>query len=210
MPCWVKICGVRDLATALLIEKNGFSAVGFNFYPKSKRFISPEEARFISENLTTIKKVGIFVNEEPEKIIRILNYVGLDYLQLHGNEPPEIIRKFPHSTVIKAIPAMENLPELIESYISKSPFAILIDTPTENYGGSGKTFNHQRLSFLKELDFPVIIAGGLNESNFQQPLKIFKPFGLDFNSGVEISPGIKSSRKIVSLKKKLKEAGCLS
>ncbi len=207
MQLWIKVCGIKSIEDAKLVEKLGFNAIGLNFYPGSKRYIPPEEAKKISK-ATRIKKVGIFVNENPGKVVEIYREVNLDLIQLHGDEPAEYIKKLPPQTVIKALHADENLQKRIEEYINLPLFAILVDTPSKSYGGSGRRFEWEKFSFLAKLDFPIIIAGGLNPDNFCEAVRIFKPFGLDFNSGVEMEPGKKDPVKLREISTKIKEGAC--
>ncbi len=208
MQLWIKICGIKDITTAKLIESLGFSAIGLNFYKPSKRYITPQKAAEISSALQQIQKVGIFVNSSMEDILDIISQVNLDILQLHGDESPEFISKLPPIRVIKAFQATKDLKDKITPYLELPLFGIIIDTPSKNFGGSGKTFKWEDFLFLRELQIPIIIAGGLNTENFCRPLKILKPFGLDFNSGLEKTAGTKDHKKIKLLSQRLKEEKC--
>ncbi len=210
MQPWVKVCGIKDLETALLLEELGFDALGFNFYPRSKRYITPEEAASISKNLQKIKKVGVFVNSTAEEILEIREQVGLHLIQLHGNEPPRLIEELPAGSVIKYLPATPDLHRNVSIYSRLDIFALLIDTPTRNYGGSGRSFNWEDFTFLRHTEKPIIVAGGLNPDNFCDAIRILSPFGLDFNSGLEKSPGTKDPSKLRLLAKRLKEESCSS
>ena len=205
---WVKICGVKERKIAELIEELGFNAIGLNFYPPSPRYVTPEQAQEITRDLK-IKKVGIFVNEDPSKILETGEKAGLDFFQLHGNETPEVIEKIGPERVIKAIPADENLQKNLELFNNLPLFAILLDTPGKIFGGSGKRFNWENFKEIaSKISHRIIVAGGLTPWNFCHAIKLLKPFGLDFNSGVEKEKGEKDPEKIKLLSKKLKEERC--
>ena len=202
---WTKICGIRDLKTALYVEKLGYDALGLNFYQNSKRYIFIDEAEIIVKKLTRIKKIGIFVNPSLEEIELMDKILKLDYIQLHGTESPEFIKQLPNNKVIKAIPADQNLKNNIKLYEIPELFALLIDSPTKQFGGSGKKFNWENFTFIKDITKRIIIAGGLNQDNFIYPLNSLSPFGLDFNSGVEDNNGKKNMKLLFQLKNKLEE-----
>ncbi len=195
----IKICGITRAEDALFISKQGVDAIGFVFYEKSKRYITPLDARKIVDTLPPfVSKVGVFVNKEEGLLIDIARYVKLDTIQLHGDEDLNYIsnikRFYP---VIKAIPiATEKDISNIEKY---KDIHLLFDTKTKGYGGSGKTFPWEILKpYTKELG-PFILSGGLNPDNIRSAIETLKPYGVDVSSGVEISPGIKDHEKILRL-----------
>ena len=134
----VKICGITNLEDAMASVESGASALGFNFYPKSPRYISPEAAAEITSKLPAgVIKVGVFVNAQTEETARI---AGLDVVQLHGDESPAQI-----PAGIRTWKAFRVTPEFDMSMLDEWPVdAFLLDTPTAAYGGSGETFDWRR------------------------------------------------------------------
>ncbi|MEN6423621.1 MAG: phosphoribosylanthranilate isomerase [Smithella sp.] len=191
----VKICGITNKKDALFAAECGAAALGFIFYPPSPRYIKPDEARKIISALPDQPvKVGVFVNEKPEDIKRILEHCGLDMIQLHGDEPPEYCRQFPLSMIIKAV-ELKNEDDVNRAY-SYDVAAILVDSRhTGLYGGTGKTVNW-KLSRRFSNKKPLILSGGLNADNVAEAMKIVAPAALDINSGVEASPGKKDHKKL--------------
>lgn len=178
----VKICGITTLSAAKVAEKAGVDYIGFVF-ASSSRSIKPEDAANIASKLSpTLKKVGVFVNESIETIEEIAAKVGLDLVQLHGDEPEAFAKKLSYP-VIKAFSIDKVEPETIKSYPAEY---LLIDSPSAEYrGGSGKTFSWE---LLDELNIPrekLILAGGLSRDNINSAIELVRPFGVDVSSGVE-------------------------
>lgn len=178
----VKICGITTLPAAKVVEKSGADFIGFVFAPSS-RSITPEDATNIAKQLSPkLKKVGVFVNESIETIEAIATKVGLDIIQLHGDESEAFAKKLPYP-IIKAFSIDKVKPNQIRSYPAEY---LLIDSPGDNYrGGSGKTFSWE---LLDELDIPrerLILAGGLSSDNINQAIELVRPYGVDVSSGVE-------------------------
>ena len=196
----VKICGLTNREDAFSALEAGADALGFIIYEKSKRFIKAIDVRHITAQLPPfVTKVGVFVNEDPRRILEILSYAHLDFAQLHGDESPEVCEYIGASKVIKAfrLRTTEEV-EKIRPYIGKVK-AILLDTfSRESYGGTGKTFDWNIAKAVKETfpDTPLILSGGLNPDNVHLAVKEIKPFAVDVSSGVEESPGKKDSKKI--------------
>ena len=200
----IKICGITNLDDALAVAESGADALGFIFYPKSPRYVSPEKARKIIENLTgEITRVGVFVNHRADEIKEIVDFCGLNLVQLHGDETPEYCRQFPASTLVKAFsPRDENDLQVLKDYPVK---AILVDTHDPKlYGGTGKTSNWKLASKIKE-SHPLILSGGLNIDNIIEAIETVHPNAVDINSGVESSPRKKDHdkvRKIIEIVRK--------
>lgn len=188
----VKICGVTTIDVAKAVEKHGATFIGFVF-AKSSRRILPEDAKTIAEGLSPhLKKVGVFVNESVEKMEEIAQLVGLDYIQLHGDEPKEIAEQL-SVPVIRAF----SIDDLTEDQVLDYPCDYyLIDSPGANYrGGSGKPFDWDKLNTLNISRDKVILAGGLSVENVQAAIKTVGPVGVDVSSGVE-TDGTKDITKI--------------
>lgn len=194
----IKICGITNVEDAIHACDSGADALGFIFYEKSPRYITPETAKHTIERLprdTTL--VGVFVNHDSQAVKEIYAFCGLDLIQLHGDESPEYCRQFPESILIKTFsPRSEEDRNIIKNYPVK---AILIDARDSGlYGGTGKTSNWEMAATLKE-KYPLILAGGLNPGNIMEAIKTVSPHAVDVNSGVEVSPAKKDQEKVKTI-----------
>lgn len=201
-----KVCGITTIEAAQVVEQAGADFIGFVFAP-SKRRISPHNAAAISSSLSpSIKKVGVFVNESKENIQYIAKKVGLDYIQLHGDETATFAKSL-QLPIIKAF----SIDAVHASTIRAFPCAYyLIDSPAEKYrGGSGKTFDWNRLTTLQLDHTKLILAGGLSVKNVEDALKNVRPAGIDVSSGVE-TDGKKDSNKIEAFVNKVKTSITIS
>ena len=197
----IKVCGITRSQDALYAAKAGADAVGFIFYPPSPRYIGPEEARIIIEQLPPfIDVVGVFVDKKRMEVEEIIQYCRLNYAQLHGEESPKyterLVRDSTPCEVIKAfrVGSQTNSDEF-KPYVPHVR-AFLLDTYDKDIaGGTGKSFDW---SIIESLDFvrPYVLAGGLNPENVTAALRAVKPCCVDVNSGVEESPGVKDHRLI--------------
>lgn len=194
----VKICGITNLADAITASDAGANYLGFIFYPKSPRSITPELARDIIANLqTTAKKVGVFVNATINDINSTVDLCGLDIIQLHGEETAEFAQQLDFKRVWKAfhITSMAD----IEQAAAFPAAAILVDTATTTLrGGTGKTCDWQ-LATEAAAKFTTVLAGGITPANIREAINKVKPFAIDVASGVEVAPGIKEHNKIRQL-----------
>ena len=192
----VKICGITNLADALIAIEAGADALGFIFYPKSLRYISPENTAQIVKQLPPfIEKVGLFVNETAENINRHFKISGISLAQLHFeiDEVEKNKLSVPNIRVIRA----KNRGDL-DLYLDEYRF---IDAFVEEFGGAGKRLN---LDWFKDRDnSKIIIAGGLTPENLSE-IKGFGFYGVDVSSGVEESKGKKSKEKVISFVEKAK------
>lgn len=194
----IKICGIQNLKTALFCEKIGVDLIGFNFVKTSKRYIDPENVLQITKKLQKIAKVGLFVDENIEKVNEIAETLDLDFLQLHGNEDLHFIEKC-IKPVIKAFRVSDDFnQEILNSFDSKNIKYFLFDGLK-----NGQKFDHKILNTLK-ISKPYFIAGGLNESNIANIIEEYKPFGVDIASGVEDRNGDKDLEKIEKINHILK------
>jgi phosphoribosylanthranilate isomerase len=180
----VKICGITNREDALAAVDAGASAIGFNFYRESPRYISHTGAAMIAERTpANVWRVGVFVNETPDTIAKIVLDAGLDVAQLHGTSDARGVR------VWQAIPAnveIKAMPKDVE--------ALLIDTPADGMsGGSGKTWDWSK---APRLDLKIIIAGGLDADNVRTAIEQAHPWGVDACSRIEKSPGLKDREKM--------------
>jgi phosphoribosylanthranilate isomerase len=195
MPIKVKICGITQYEDAKTAVSLGVDALGFIFYPKSLRYIHPKEAREIIKRLPPfIAKVGVFVDNEASLIMAVVQQTGIDTIQLHGKEPPSLCEKLPMS-VIKAFAVGPDFdPAILDSYRASG---YLLDTWSETQaGGTGRTFDWTIAKSIAQYHHNIILAGGLGPTNIAEALETVQPYAVEFNSGVEIKPGIKNPRKM--------------
>lgn len=197
----IKMCGTTSIEDAHKAVELGVDALGFIFVNTSDRFIDVEKAREITRSLPPfVNKVGVFVNEGITEIEEIVDYLGLDAIQLHGEEEPDfcenIVRAVPSCTVLKAFRVGDHSRQ--EDFIPYHSYVngFVLDTYVKDKeGGTGLSFDWSILPKLN-LQRPYILAGGLNPENIAEALKETSPFGVDVNSGVESSPGVKDHDKL--------------
>lgn len=197
----VKICGLRRKEDIEYANELKPDYVGFVF-AKSKRQIEVEQALYLISFLDKeIKTVGVFVNEPVENALKIAQTLNLDVLQFHGDETQDYIDNFKNFTVWKAIRIKDK--EDLEKTKEFKVNSFVFDTLTKNeYGGTGKTFNWEVLKEM-ELNVPIILAGGLNENNVEEAIKIVDPYAVDVSSGVE-TEGYKDFKKLKSFIEKVR------
>jgi phosphoribosylanthranilate isomerase len=200
----IKICGITNFRDAVKSLDCGADALGFIFYEKSKRYISPPEAQKIIKELPPfVTKVAVFVDCPFRQIIKITSELFINAIQLHGSETPEFCAKFSYP-VIKALRIKDSIDILqVDSFATQT---ILFDTYSESdYGGTGKSFNWKVLEKLNT-DKKIILSGGLNPGNIEKAITTVRPYGVDVSSGVETSPGIKDHKKIKKFIEAVKNA----
>ena len=188
---YVKICGITSVDDARAAVDAGADAIGINFVPGSPRCVDVETASEISRAVAgRVVRVGVFLDPAPEEVRERVERVGLDVVQLHGAEPPELLRAIPYP-ILKAIPADEQL----ESHASRYPDAdILIDHPSG--GGSGQGWPFDRARGLVAAGRRVWIAGGLGPDNVAAAIRAALPHGVDASSSLEDRPGRKNPNRI--------------
>jgi phosphoribosylanthranilate isomerase len=190
----IKVCGITRLEDALTASRLGVDAIGFVFYPKSPRYISPEKAAAIIRQLPPfVSAVGLFVNPKQSDIDAVLQHCPLGVIQLHGDESPEFCMAQPRR-VMKAIP-VSGAKDLKRAQFYSCPVLLDAKAPEGIYGGTGTSFDWSLLEGFKH-DYPLILAGGLNADNVEEALSVRQWFALDVSSGVETSPGIKDEAKL--------------
>lgn len=191
----VKICGIAREEDALAAVSVGAWAVGFVFYKKSPRYISPSRARKIVESLPPfVTPVGVFVDLNERAVRDICRFTRIQTVQLHGEETPQYCSRFKDFKVIKAFRVCEDFDfKRVSRYAAA---AYLFDAYQNNIpGGTGQTFAWERLEGQK-FDRPVILSGGLNPENVQAAIRAVNPFAVDVSSGVEKAPGVKDARLV--------------
>lgn len=182
----VKICGITNRDDAMAAVDAGASAIGFNFYRDSPRYISPTGAAMLAEKIpANVWKVGVFVNEEAEAVARVALQVGLDVAQLHGTSEARGMRIWQACTIGDWWLVGEGA----------EAEALLIDKSSEKtYGGTGQTWEWPEAP--RNIPMKIIIAGGLDAENVQQAIKETHPWGVDACSRIECEPGLKDHDKM--------------
>jgi phosphoribosylanthranilate isomerase len=212
---WVKICGITNVQDALTAVDAGADALGFVFYEKSPRRVSPETACEIVEKLPSkIERVGVFVDESAERMLEVAQQAGLSAVQAHmGFAEPgrvqDLLLLNENATTYKVIAVMA-ASELGSELGREGRFllgteirmfyALMLDSVSTTVpGGTGKTFDWSKARGMIEslgVNLPIIVAGGLTDLNVGEAMRIFQPWGVDVSSGVESSPGEKDPNKV--------------
>lgn len=196
----IKICGLTNEADACRAAELGADFLGFIFYPKSPRFIEPEQlAEFIGNIPGNALKVGVFVNESAEEMLRIVEQCGLNVIQLHGNETPDFATCMKseagaETAIWKALPLKD---ESDLNYAQSFPAdKVLVDYMDETaYGGTGKCADWKLARNLSD-SREIVLAGGLNPDNAAEAVRRVQPYTVDVCSGVEAGPGKKDHEKM--------------
>lgn len=200
----IKICGITSREDALHAAACGADALGFVFYPGSPRCVTPELAAAICEELPPfVTRVGLFVNETPERTRAVAERCGLDVLQLHGDELPEHCL-FPPYRVVKGVrPSVgDDLAQLASYPVS----ALLIDAAVPGqFGGTGQRADWTLAAQLAA-SRRVVLAGGLTPDNVGAAIRQVRPYAVDVSSGVESAPGRKDPEKVATFIRRAREA----
>lgn len=196
----IKVCGMTSMQQVQELAAAGVDYAGFIFYEKSPRFVAGKITAGDLKAFTGIQKVGVFVNETAGMILQTVAEYGLDAVQLHGDETPELCSVLlTETTVIKAfrIKGGENLADLLKPYEGCAHF-FLFDTKAQEYGGTGKKFDWSVLAHTP-INKPYFLSGGIGVDDVAQ-VKMFTTnhpvFSLDVNSKFEIAPGVKDMDKV--------------
>ncbi len=202
-PVRVKICGITRLEDALAAVRLGADALGFNFWPRSRRYLAPAAAREIVRRLPPlVTTVGVFVDPSREEVLEAVAASGVQVVQLHGDEPPALCEALPLA-VLKAI-RVRNAASL-EALRAYPVAGFLLDSDSSGYGGSGATFDWS-LAAAAAAERPVILAGGLRPDNVAEAVRTVRPHGVDVASGVESAPGVKDEQLMRRFIEAAKEA----
>ena len=193
----VKICGITNLEDAQATVRSGASALGFIFYDKSVRYITMETAYRIAADVQgQVPLIGVFVDETLDYVNGVAEEIGLNFVQLHGNESSEYCQKI-HFPVIKVFRVAPDFNiEIMNSY---NVHAFLFDAYEKGKpGGTGEIFCWEVVGNLKS-DTPIILSGGLNIANIERGINVVCPSAVDINSGVELKSGVKDVKQIKAL-----------
>jgi phosphoribosylanthranilate isomerase len=192
---WVKICGITRREDALLAARLGASAVGFVFWPGSRRFIKPIEARAIARSLPAlVTAVGVFVDQPLEHVEAIARLVGLGAVQLHGAESAEYCSQLT-APIIKAVPVGEGFRLSTIADLPPAVTILLDAADSSTHGGTGRTIDWAMASQVARTR-RAILAGGLTPANVADAIRAVRPYGVDVSSGVELFPGVKHENRL--------------
>ena len=204
----VKICGITSVEDGQVAAAAGADAIGLNFYERSPRYIEPQFARRIAQTVgDTVAKVGVFVDASSDDIAETFDQVSLDWIQLHGQEPPELLAELGERPVIKAFACGDDGLGPVAEYLQRChalgrlPRAALIDASVpDQYGGTGKVVDWDRLVGWPEAlgGVPLVLAGGLTAENVPRAIATVRPRAVDTASGVEQSPGKKDAAAVAA------------
>ena len=199
----IKICGIKTVKDAFAAMEAGADLIGFNFYPKSPRYIDVGVCRDIMSVMRKhghVTYVGVFVNASVEEVYATIETCGLSLAQLHGDETPEML----HALNGKAFKAFRGIPLDITGYERNDAPALLVDAAVKGiYGGSGVTADWSASAELAK-KYPLLLAGGLTPENVADAMRQVQPWGVDVASGVESAPGEKDAAKMIQFVKEVK------
>lgn len=197
----IKICGVTTAKDAQLIALAGADAIGLNFHPASARYVDPAAAQKIAAVISPkLARVGVFVNSSAESILELADLLKLDWIQLHGDEPPEFLDKLKGRSILKAFRIAQDGWSHVDRFLQECkqrgvlPSAVLVDSaPPGEFGGSGQTLDWNEIQTGQSVlsGLPLVLAGGLTPFNVTDAISLVKPAAVDVASGVESKPGIK-------------------
>lgn len=192
----IKICGITRVEDALGAARDGATAIGLNFYPGSPRYVDFGMAAMIRAVLpAAVTKVGIFVDEDPERIRTTAQAVGLDVVQLHGSEVPFDCETLAPLRVWKAFRVEAGFdPHVLTQYPCE---AFVLDAAGEGpvLGGTGRTFPWGIARAAAQYG-RIVVAGGLDAGNVAEAIREAQPWGVDASSRLERSPGVKDPAKV--------------
>jgi phosphoribosylanthranilate isomerase len=203
----IKICGITNLEDGLASIAAGADAVGFNFYRRSPRYISPREARSVIDQLPNdVLTVGVLVNEGPPELVKqIADESAVSALQLHGDESPEYCSVLKDRYVIKVFGVGNDFrPAEVMAYRTQAIMLDALDRTAR--GGTGRVIDWEIARRTRELFPTLFLSGGLSEQNVAEAIQIVKPHGVDACSALEVSPGRKNHKRIQAFISAVREA----
>jgi phosphoribosylanthranilate isomerase len=191
----VKICGITRPQDGVAAAEAGADAIGLVFYPRSPRFVTPDQALAVVRTLPPfVTVVGLFVNEQPGMVRAMADAVGLDLLQFHGDESPDYCRQF-NQPYLKALRVRADSDLLVAAQGYREARGLLLDAWHETVpGGSGAVFDWELIPAA--LRPHCILAGGLDPENVTGAIRQVRPYAVDVSSGVEADKGIKDPARI--------------
>ena len=204
MSVLVKICGITRVEDALAAVRLGADWIGFNFWPRSRRYIAPRAAAEIVAALpASVVPAGVFVDPTAEELADAVRASGIQVVQLHGDEPSALCAASP-VPVVKGIRVRDS--HSLAQLATYEVAGFLLDSATPGYGGSGTPFDWA-LAAEAAASVPVWLAGGLTPENVAEAVQRVRPRGVDVASGVESAPGVKDLAKMEAFIRNAKAAG---
>jgi phosphoribosylanthranilate isomerase len=209
----IKICGVTTAQDAVAVARAGADAIGLNFYPQSKRYVTPEQAStIVAEIPAEVVKVGVFVNPTLDELEAAIEAASLEWIQLHGDESAEFVSDLRNLAVIKAF-RWGGSGKAINDFFAQldsggMPRRILIDAPcTNEYGGTGLSADWASIGqwWSQRPKIPLILAGGLSPQNVAVAMREARIHLVDCASGVESSPGRKDPKLVAEFVRAVKQ-----
>ena len=196
----IKICGITNYEDAINAANLGVDYLGFNFYKYSPRYIEKSKAKKIIENLPkNLKKVGVFVNEDINKIKNIVGYCNIDLAQLSGDEDRDYVlnlKNIVHKRVIKSF-RIRNRDDIKNIKDYKLEYVMLDSFKKGLYGGTGTKFDLRLAKYIEYIDKRrLFLAGGLNAVNVKSAINNIRPYAVDVCSSIEDYPGKKDLEKM--------------
>lgn len=193
----IKVCGITNYEDAINAANLGAEYLGLNFYRQSPRYIQNDKAKEIITKLPkNMKKVGIFVNEKINNVVKVSNFCDLDLIQLSGDENPDFIsglKNILNKKIIKAF-RVKNKSDVEKAKCYQTDFIMLDSFKKGLYGGTGINFN---LMLAKNIDKKrLFLSGGLNIFNVRKAIEEIKPYAVDVCSSIESCPGKKDFKKM--------------
>ena len=201
----IKICGLRRMDDVRIVNETRPEMIGFIFDPTRRRYLPPEEAAVLRRALAPgIQAAGVFVNEDEARIRSIAQMVGLDWIQLHGSETDDAVRRLKRETGLPVIRAFRiDSPEDVNRALNSSADLILLDSGA---GGTGSAFDWK---LIRSISRKFVLAGGLGPENVREAIALTSPFAVDASSGLE-TEGRKDPDKIRRFVQTIRriESGC--
>ncbi len=201
----VKVCGITRSEDACIAARLGADAIGFVFWRKSPRYVSPETARLITDSLPAfITTVGVYVDPDAAWVEETSQKVRLSLLQFHGDETSDFCNQF-SLPYIKAVRVKADTDLLQYANCYSTAKGLLLDTYAAGMpGGTGERFDWQLIPL--HLPLPMILSGGLNPENVEMAIRQTRPWAVDVSSGVEAAKGIKDEQKIYAFMQGVKQS----
>lgn len=201
----VKVCGITRTEDALHAAAEGVDAIGLVFYPKSPRFISASQAANICRHLPAfVTSVALFKDADAETVQQVLEQVPVDLLQFHGSESADFCRQFDRPYIKALGMAGESVvPKRVDAYHDAR--GLLLDGHAPGAaGGSGESFEWSLIP--ADVDYPLILAGGLDAANVAEAIRVVRPYAVDVSSGVESGKGIKDATLVTAFMNSVRQA----
>ncbi|GJM28195.1 MAG: N-(5'-phosphoribosyl)anthranilate isomerase [Cyclobacteriaceae bacterium] len=203
-----KVCGMKNRQNIIDVLQFQPDYMGFIFYEKSPRYVGRQWDGPPEDFPDSTRKVGVFVNQDLEEVVRLVNQYQLDYLQLHGNESPGYCKELNAEgfSILKAVSLKESRDlQKLDAYTPWVNY-FLFDTPSKQFGGTGRTFDWSLLSQYRHA-VPFFLSGGLSLENLDAVAGLdgLNLWALDVNSRFEIEPGVKNISKLREFKNQLQK-----